>query len=150
MADKNYKDFQKYLSSKFPSKNWFYAIRADGHFKYIKTRSVPRQNKPYPPLAEVVKQQSIFEEQDIDGTLVGFWCPAFVKGVNVPGYHLHFLSSSGFFGGHVLDFEMSHGLVEVDISRNLNLILPTDTEFQKSDLTADLGKELHAVEKDKK
>ena len=30
-------------------------------FGYVRTRSVPRQRKPYPPLVEVVKNQPIFE-----------------------------------------------------------------------------------------
>src|ERR671920_1861523 len=37
------------------------AIRVDGSFEYVKTRSVPRQRKPYPPLVEVVKDQPPFE-----------------------------------------------------------------------------------------
>src|SRR5919202_2736202 len=36
------------------------AIRVDGRFENVKTRSVPRQHKPYPPLVEVVKNQPTF------------------------------------------------------------------------------------------
>jgi acetolactate decarboxylase len=48
------------------------AVRLDGHFEYVKTRSVPRQRKPYPPLAEVVKHQPTFELRDVPGSIVGF------------------------------------------------------------------------------
>jgi acetolactate decarboxylase len=41
------------------------AIRVDGRFDYVKTRSVPRQHKPYPPLVEVVKNQPTFELRDV-------------------------------------------------------------------------------------
>ena len=33
------------------------------------------------------------------GTIVGFRCPPFVKGINVPGYHLHFIKSDFTQGG---------------------------------------------------
>ena len=42
-----------------------YAVRVDGRFDYVKTRSVPRQRKPYPPLAEVVESQPTFELHDV-------------------------------------------------------------------------------------
>ncbi|MFC2032792.1 acetolactate decarboxylase, partial [Chloroflexota bacterium] len=32
------------------SSNIFYAIKIEGMFSYVKTRSVPAQEKPYPPL----------------------------------------------------------------------------------------------------
>src|SRR3712207_6268193 len=52
-----------------------YAVRVDGHFEYVKTRSIPRQRKPYPALAEVVKRQPTFESHDVRGSLVGFRFP---------------------------------------------------------------------------
>ncbi|MFO7945486.1 MAG: acetolactate decarboxylase, partial [Armatimonadota bacterium] len=73
-----------------PGPNLFYAVRVDGSFEYMKTRSVPGQQKPYPPLVEVTRNQPEFEFDNITGTIAGFRCPAFVKGINVPGDHLHF------------------------------------------------------------
>jgi acetolactate decarboxylase len=52
--------------------NIFCAVRISGKFSYMKTRSVPKQAKPYPPLAEVTKIQSVFEFKDVQGTIVGF------------------------------------------------------------------------------
>ena len=150
IADKSYGEFKDYISKKLPSENWFYAIRAHGRFSYMKTRSVPRQTKPYPALSEVVKGQAVFEEDNIEGTLVGFWSPAFVKGVNVPGYHVHFLSADHLMGGHVLDFEMSYGVVELDVTTDIEVILPEEGDFLDTDLTKDLSKDLHKVETDKK
>ena len=48
-----------------PTSNIFYAIKIEGAFSYMKTRSVPRQEKPYPPLAEVTKNQPTFEFNDV-------------------------------------------------------------------------------------
>jgi len=72
-----------------PNKNLFLAVRVDGTFPTMKVRSVPKQNKPYPPLSDVVKHQAVFEYTNVTGTVVGFRCPAFVKGITVPGRPLH-------------------------------------------------------------
>jgi acetolactate decarboxylase len=61
------------------------AIRVDGRFDYVRTRSVPRQRKPYPPLAEVVQNQPTFELRDVSGSLVGFRFPDYAQGLNVCG-----------------------------------------------------------------
>jgi acetolactate decarboxylase len=60
---------------------------------------VPKQYKPYKSLIEVVKnEQKIFEKhEEMKGTLIGFYCPSFVKGVNVAGFHFHFLNKNFFF-----------------------------------------------------
>ena len=48
-----------YLDSKLDTKNIFYAIRIDGTFDYVKTRSVPIQSKPYPTLSEAQRSEDI-------------------------------------------------------------------------------------------
>src|SRR3712207_4333241 len=47
-----------------------YAVRVEGTFDHVKTRSVPRQRRPYPPLAEGGKHQPTFEFGDVAGRLV--------------------------------------------------------------------------------
>ena len=65
-------------------------------------RSVPRQEPPYRPLAEVVRDQHVFELRDVTGTMVGFRFPDFAEGLEVSGYHLHFITADLDRGGHVL------------------------------------------------
>jgi acetolactate decarboxylase len=112
------------IDKELPTRNIFYAIRVDGTFDYIKTRSVPRQKKPYPPLEEVTKDQLVFEFKNIKGTLVGFYCPSFAKGINVAGYHFHFLTEDKSGGGHVLEFKLKKGVLSLDDTSKLYLILP--------------------------
>jgi acetolactate decarboxylase len=130
----------------FPSENLFYAIRIDGTFSHLKARSVPAQEKPYPPLVEAVKNQSVFEFSDIKGSIVGFWSPAFVDGINVPGYHLHFIAADRDSGGHVLDFMLSEGTVMIDPSNAFTLVLPEESDFHTADLGGDHGDDLQTVE----
>lgn len=146
-AINNYEQLRGYLDNLLPTKNIFYAIKIEGVFEYIKTRSVPKQNKPYPPLVEVVKNQPTFEFHNTEGTMVGFWCPAYVEGVNVPGYHLHFISKDRKTGGHLLECRMQNVTIEIDYTSDFYMVLSQSGGFYKVDLTKGKQKELEKVEK---
>jgi acetolactate decarboxylase len=144
----NYAAVEVQLNSTAPNQNLFYGIKIKGDFKYMKTRSVPGQQKPYPPLKEVTRDQPEFEMSNISGTIVGFRSPAFVKGINVPGYHLHFISDDRTRGGHILKFEMTRGSCEIDVLEHYFLRLPVNTPaFAEADLSQDRSSELEDVEK---
>ncbi len=40
-------------------------------------------------------------------------CPELFHGIAASGFHLHFVDDHKSVGGHVLDFEMNHGIVEL-------------------------------------
>jgi len=144
----DYGHLQEFLDTILPTHNIFYAIKIEGSFSYMKTRSVPAQEKPYPPLVEVTKNQPIFEFNDVEGTVVGFRCPSYVSGVNVPGYHLHFLNQGREAGGHVLEFKITEAVVTVDYTSGFMMILPDErSNFYQLDLTPDKEEELEKAEK---
>lgn len=143
----DFKVFTSETQRNFPTRNSFYAVKIAGRFKMVKTRSVPAQQKPYRPLTDIVRTQPVFDLADVTGTMVGFWCPSFVKGVNVPGYHLHFLRADRKRGGHVLNFIVDNATMEIDDSREFSLILPDDAAFDRANLEPDRASELKAVEK---
>lgn len=138
------------ISAAIGSENIFYVIRIDGKFRKMKTRSVPAQTKPYKPLVEVVKDQSIFRFKDIEGSLVGTKSPAYVKGIGVPGYHWHFITKDRTAGGHVLDCVFTDLAAKVGSYNRLSLQLPESKNFLETEFTQDKQKELKAVEKDSK
>lgn len=143
-----YPAVEKIVDVMAPNKNLFCAIRIEGSFKAMKTRSVPAQTKPYPPLKDVTKNQPEFEMTDVKGTIVGFRCPAYVKGINVPGYHLHFLSEDRTQGGHILSFTVKQANCAVDVLNRYALVLPTEDEsFANTDLSTDRSIDLQNVEK---
>ncbi|MGR3219626.1 MAG: acetolactate decarboxylase, partial [Candidatus Anammoxibacter sp.] len=88
----DYDQLRRYIDELIPTKNIFYAIKIEGLFKYIKARSVPKQKRPYPDIMEIIKKQPIFEFNNIKGTIVGFRLPKYMNGINVPGYHFHFIT----------------------------------------------------------
>jgi acetolactate decarboxylase len=126
---------QSYLQDRMPSENIFYAIRIDGVFDYVKARSVPAQVKPYPTLNEAIENQSIFEMYNQSGTLVGFWSPGYASGMDMAGYHFHFLNEEKNAGGHVLDLRLKNATVALDNIPEFFLNLPDDTEFLQADLS---------------
>ena len=90
----------------------------------------------------------IFKGGELKGTIVGFRAPQFAKAITVPGYHLHFLSEDFQAGGHVLDFSMMSGTVEVDLCNRFLLVLPgEESSFGSADLTRDRSAELEKAEK---
>ncbi len=138
---------QALVIAMLPSKNIPCAVRLDGNFTYVKTRSVPAQAKPYPRLAEVVKNQPTFEMKNVKGTIIGYYLPDYYKGINMAGFHLHFITGDRKSGGHLLACNLTEGDLAVDYSYSLNLILPENGDFYKIDLSRDEHKELEKIEK---
>ncbi|MCF8034257.1 MAG: acetolactate decarboxylase [Desulfarculaceae bacterium] len=145
----DYASFQKWVQARLPSANYFYAIRVTGAFDYVKARSVPRQKEPYPPLAQAAKKQAVFEWKNLQGELIGFLSPAYMKGIGAPGWHLHFLGAAKKRGGHLLAVKIRDAVVEVDLTPRFMLVLPKNKRFMQMDLERDRAKALKAVEQGK-
>ncbi|HEU0101205.1 MAG TPA: acetolactate decarboxylase [Mycobacteriales bacterium] len=126
-----------------PSTNLFYAIRVDGDFSSVTTRTAARQSKPYPSLAETTTSQVEHTLDSVSGTIVGFRAPQYAQGIAVAGYHLHFIDDSRTVGGHVLDFTMRSGRVTLDRDADLHVEMPTSASFLDADI--DSGDSLGAA-----
>jgi acetolactate decarboxylase len=147
LSNVNFKTVTSTIDEKISNPNQYLAVKITGKFKHMKVRSVPAQSKPYPPLVKVAKTQPVFEANDVTGTIVGFRTPPFAKGLNVTGYHFHFLSKHLAMAGHVLDFELTEGKCQIDKCNELLLILPKDDVLKDIDLSKDKSKELQKAEK---
>lgn len=130
-----------------PNMNLFCALKVSGTFSSVLTRSVPGQEKPYPLFTTVTARQAEFRRDSVSGTIVGFRVPAYFKGINIPGYHLHFISNEGTFGGHLLDFTIIEGQCSIDVIHRFQLRLPEgDADFAKTDLSHDRSHEYEEAE----
>ena len=119
-----------------PGANLFAAIRIRGVFDEVLVRSVSRVEAGS-TLLDATRSQATFSHQAMRGTLVGFWSPTHASSLNIPGYHLHFLSDDHQHGGHLLDLKAASLDVDFDFQSNLRLALPETREFLTADLTAD-------------
>jgi acetolactate decarboxylase len=109
------------------------AVRIDGRFESVRARSVPRQEPPYRPLTEVVSEQHVFRLTNLDGTILGFRFPQYVEGIEVPGWHLHFISEDRKRGGHVLDCRAENLHIQLDPSGELRVELPPGIDLADPD-----------------
>jgi acetolactate decarboxylase len=123
------------------------AIRLDGRFESVRARSVPRQEPPYRPLTEVVLEQHIFELTDVEGTMLGFRFPDYAEGIEVGGYHLHFISADRSRGGHVLGSRANGLRARLDPSNELHVELPPAVDLADPDLAAATHAAVEAVER---
>ena len=122
--------------------NLFVALRFTGRFEMVETRTVFCQCRPYPPMLEVVRNQPVQHFGAEQGVMLGFRSPPFVQGLNVAGYHVHFLTEDGHRGGHVTEYRLSEGLLEVAAIADLEVSLPRSREFAQANLNPD---NLHAA-----
>lgn len=124
------------------------AIRIDGRFDLVRARSVPRQSPPYRPLTEVVAEQHVFELADVPGTMLGFRFPTYIEGIEVSGYHLHFISDDRSRGGHVLSSRCGGALrVQLDPSSDLHVELPPGVKLADPELAASTHDAVEQVER---
>lgn len=142
----NIDELKSTLDAMLPGQNDFYAIKIHGTFSYVETRSVPAQEEPYPLLADVTAEQAVFEFENVSGTLVGYWCPAYIDGINLPGYHLHFISDDRTMGGHLLDCNIDDASIAIDTLCEFQMLLPQNEHFAQTDLSGTSNEEKQAVE----
>lgn len=141
------KDVEAALDKALGDTNLFAAARVEAVFVALRARSVPRQSRPYRPLAEVAREQSVFEFVGVRGTLVGLRGPDYARGMGVPGWHWHFLNQRRTRGGHVLDLTLESGQARLAPLRRMELLLP-EGGLGGLDLARDRTRELKAVETD--
>jgi acetolactate decarboxylase len=121
------------IDRRIPAETATCAVRIDGRFELVRARSVPRQEPPYRPLTEVVAEQKVFELAAVDGTMLGFRFPEYAEGIEVSGWHLHFISEDRARGGHVLDSRSSTLHIQLDPSGELHVELPPGVELANPD-----------------
>lgn len=119
MGAHSYQQLSDYLLEKLIDEDRYYALKIEGTFQYLKTRSVPKQVKPYPTLPEVIAEQLVFTYEALEGTMVGFYMPATAQDISTTGFHFHFISQDRTKGGHVLDCIIDEVVIELDASDGL-------------------------------
>lgn len=127
--------------------NRFYMVKVEGVFNTMQVRSELPQTKPYKPLAVVLEtDQTFFDYENIAGTVVGLYCPAYMSDLNAVGWHFHFISDDRQVGGHVLNLSAEDIEVSIDRSDYFAMVLPDNEMFNNFDLTIDQSEDIKKVE----
>jgi acetolactate decarboxylase len=122
------------------------AVRVDGAFERVHARSVPRQSPPYRGLAEVVAEQRVFDLTDVEGSMVGFRFPDYSEGIEVSGYHLHFITADRMRGGHVLGCHPRRAVAQIDASTDLHVELPPGIDLASPQASRETHEALNRAE----
>lgn len=112
----NLSGIKNYLNEMISDTSKPFAIKIKGSFTKAITRSVHKQSEPFQSLEEIVADQVTFDLENVEGTVVGFWFPKYMDGVNFPGYHFHFLTDDLSQGGHLLECEINEAVAEIDFT----------------------------------
>ena len=127
--------------------NSMHVVKIEGLFKKVDARSEAPYRSHHVPLKEVLGQtQKAFIFEEIRGSLVGVYFPDYMDGINMPGWHLHFLSEDKSVGGHVFDVCIREGAASVDKITNMVIKLPDSPAFDTYSLKQDLQDEIKSVE----
>lgn len=132
------------------NRNVFYVLKAAGLFKTMHVRSCFASEKPYPTLSKVAENQREFHFENTRGDVIAVWCPQYVNGINLPGWHFHYLSHDKTQGGHILGLSADELSAKLNKVERFELTLPTNPEFAARDLCEDLSAKTAAVEGVKK
>ncbi|MGV3322274.1 acetolactate decarboxylase [Streptococcus hyovaginalis] len=130
-------DLQAKIETYFEGKNLFKSVKMHGNFKKMHVRMIPR-SQTGESFVKVAANQPEHTAENVTGTIVGIWTPELFHGIGVAGYHLHFLSDDHRFGGHVMDYVMANGQVEIGNIDQLDQRFPTtDSNYLKADFNLD-------------
>ena len=127
--------------------NNIYVVRIDGYFRHIAARTELRQQEPFLPFAEVLKaDERRFTFDAVEGSLVCFYFPPYMDGVNTPGWHFHFIDEARERGGHVFELCMEHGLARLRKTDRFILDLPHNDAFQDARLESASKDDIRQIE----
>ena len=127
--------------------NLFYVVRIDGTFPDLKVRSEYKQEKPYRMLDEALaSDQTEFDYENAEGTIVGLYCPDYMGGLNNAGWHFHYISGDLTRGGHVLKVSVEKATALIDATDGFEMVLPEAGDFQEMDLAKNVDEALHKAE----
>lgn len=129
-------------------RNSFYFIKLSGTFKEILVRSESGSEEPYPTLVEALKSQNEVTLKNIDGTIVGLYCPDYMSSLNSTGWHFHFITADKKHGGHVLGLNLANGEAQFDKTDAFNMNVPTKNNFHELNFNQDLKEEIRIAEQD--
>jgi acetolactate decarboxylase len=135
------------IDQSLDSTNLMIAVRINGHFSMIRTRTVTKQQPPYRPFTVATQDQHEVTFTDVTGTLGGFRMPDYEQGISVAGYHSHFIDNDRHHGGHALDYRLVRGTIDISVCSELHLSLQRTPQFLKAHLNhADIDAQIRQTE----
>ena len=128
-------------------RNLFCMTLITGSFSLVRVRSEAGQEKPYGELNVVLaEQQKEYVLENVRGTMVGLFCPDYMRGLNSPGWHFHFITEDRTRGGHVLQVSINEAEAVLDMTPGFAMLLPEDPVFHALDLSRNMDEAIRQAE----
>jgi len=89
----------------------------------------------------------VFDLTDVEGTMVGFRFPDYSEGIEVSGYHLHFITAERTRGGHVLNARPHRAVARIDTSTDLHVELPPGVDLSSPQSSRETHEALNRAER---
>ena len=130
-------------------RNSFYMVKIPARFNSIHVRSERGAlKKPYPTLVDLLKNQNEVTLENVDGMIVGLYCPDLMSSLNSTGWHFHFVTDDKKIGGHVLGVNINRGEAQFDKTDAFRMDLPKTEDFNELDFNRDMSGDIRKAEKD--
>ena len=127
--------------------NGIHIVRIDGTFSEVCARSESPYRSHHIDLKDILSEtQNDFEFEDIAGTLVCIYFPDYMDGLNMPGWHIHFVSQDRTKGGHVFDLELIRGQMRFTRANRIEIRIPNDPAFDTYSLKEASNDDIKEVE----
>jgi acetolactate decarboxylase len=144
----NTKELYNKILDKLPARNSIYAIRISGTFDSVTTRAFPAvDEKQAKPLAQLMDTQHLFKFEKLNGTMIGYYMPAFLSGINISGLHFHFLSDDCKSGGHVIALSGHDLKITISPMDGVTVKIPSTPQFNSFQFKQDNTREVKTIEK---
>jgi acetolactate decarboxylase len=128
-----------------PTDNLFFAVSMTGCFREVRTRAACKVASGV-SLVNATAHQTEFTYDNATGTVAGFWSPTYAKGINVTGWHLHFLTDDRTGGGHVLGCAGDGLRACIEALGDVHIAVPESPAFLRADLSQDPARDLDRAE----
>lgn len=131
-------DLHSQLDALRPSANRPVAMKIDGHLDRLVIR-VACGAAEGERLVEAAGRQFEAAHEGVLGTVVGFWTPGDLIGIDLVGYHLHALADDQSLGGHVYDLAGESLRVAMQVEGEVHVVGAPAGRIDTGQLARDLG-----------
>jgi len=117
-------------------RNLFHMAKLHGNFDSVSMRSVEGSSAPYRITGDYMPpNQQRFSVECSEGTAVALRCPNYMDRLNMPGWHLHFITKDKTIAGHVTEMTFHSVDAEISILDHFEMLLPRSDVFNSLPLT---------------
>ena len=116
-------------------RNIFHMAKIEGEFDTVAMRSVAGSTPPYKITGSHVEpNQKCYALEQTRGLAVALRCPDYMDRLNMPGWHLHYITDDRSIAGHVTGLTVRQAKADFCSISRFEMMLPRDEAFGSLEL----------------